>query len=341
MTGTTTGATTLLEARYRTVLRMLPAYYRREREEEMVEVYLWDVDRDTQDQSRPTLGETASIAALAVRTRLGAAGAAPRGYALLGSAVRLFALVAVLLQAAAAVVDRVLELTWAATGGSAQWHAFLTGFTGGGTVPPVAATAIGLLPLLWTVSWFALLHGRRRLAQSAALLAALPSLWPFVAPLVTDALPPSTPYAPVSLVLAGLSALALCAAHHRDAPAPVLPVLPPGLAYLGCCVVMGASVVLAPMAADPVWAPATFFLLLALGRLAWRARHGRGGADATLALAVLGLLVLALRLAALYPWRGIPMPTGTLVAFVVQGTAALLLTAALAVVGGRDLASSR
>ncbi|MGW2621158.1 hypothetical protein [Streptomyces sp. NPDC001500] len=338
MTGTTTGATTLLEARYRTVLRLLPAYYRREREEEMVEVYLWDVDRETQDQSRPTLGETASIAALAVRTRLGAGGA-PRGYALLGSAVRLFALVAVLLQAAAAVVDRVLEVTWAAAGGSAQRHVFLTGFTGGGAVRLVAAMAIWLLPLLWTVSWFALLHGRRRLAQAAALLAALPSLWPFLAPLVTDALPPHTPYAPVSLVLAWLSALALCAAHHRDAPAPVLPVLTPGLAYLGCCVVMGASIVLAPMAADPVWAPATGFLLVALGRLVWRARHGRGGADATLALAVLGLLVLALRLAALYPWRGVPMPTDTLVAFVLQGAAALLLTAALAVVGGRDLAS--
>ncbi|MDX3116302.1 hypothetical protein [Streptomyces scabiei] len=339
MTGTTTGATTLLEARYRTVLRLLPAYYRREREEEMVEVYLWDVDRDAQDQSRPTLGETASIVALAVRTRLGAAGAAPRGYALLGSAVRLFALVAVLLQAAAAVVDRALELTWAATGGPAQWHMFLTGFTGGGAVRPVAAVAIWWLPLLWTVSWFALLHGRRRLAQTAALLAALPSLWPFVAPLVTDALPPHTPYAPVSVALAWISALALCTAHHRDAPAPALPLLPPGLAYLGCCVVMGASIVLAPMAADPVWAPATCFLLVASGRLGWRARHGSGGADATLALAVLGLLVLALRLAALYPWRDIPMPTDTLVAFALQGTAALLVTAALAVVGGRDLAS--
>ncbi|MFG3024301.1 hypothetical protein ACGFZQ_38235 [Streptomyces sp. NPDC048254] len=45
----------LLETRYRTVLRILPAYYRREREEEMVETYLCDIDRDTQDQSRPAL----------------------------------------------------------------------------------------------------------------------------------------------------------------------------------------------------------------------------------------------------------------------------------------------
>jgi hypothetical protein len=36
----TTGTPTLLAGRYRTALRLLPAYYRREREEEMVEVYL-------------------------------------------------------------------------------------------------------------------------------------------------------------------------------------------------------------------------------------------------------------------------------------------------------------
>ncbi|MGY4741675.1 hypothetical protein [Streptomyces sp. ATMOS53] len=334
---TATGTTSLLEARYRTVLRLLPAYYRREREEEMVEVYLWDIDRDTQDQSRPTLGEMASIAALAVRTRLGTAGA-PRRYVLLGSSVRLFALFAVLLQATAAVVDRVLELTWATTGGSAPWHMFLTGFTGGGAVRGVAAVAIWLLPLLWTVAYFALLHDRRRLAQVAALLAALPSLWPFLAPLVTDAFLPETPYASVSVVFAWLSALALCAAHHRDAPAAALPAMPPGLAYLACCVVMGASTVLVPMAADPVWAPTTGFLVAALGRLVWRTRRPAANGEATLALAVLGLLVLALRLAALYSWLDV-LPAVTLAAFVSQGAAALLLTAALAVTAGRDLSA--
>ena len=121
--------TTLLETRYRGVLRLLPAYYRTAREEEMVEVYLWDVDRDTQDQSRPTLGEVASVPALAVRSRLATAGA-PRPYALLGSVVRHFALVAVLLQAAAAVVDRIMNLTWASTHGARQWDMFLSGFTG-------------------------------------------------------------------------------------------------------------------------------------------------------------------------------------------------------------------
>ncbi|SEP77900.1 hypothetical protein SAMN04487983_1001483, partial [Streptomyces sp. yr375] len=332
-----TGRMTLLEARYRTVLRLLPAYYRGQREEEMVEVYLWDTDRDIQEQSRPTLGEVASIAALAVRTRLGTGGA-PRPYLLLGSSVRLFALFAVLLQAAAAVVDRALELTWATTHGPAQRDMFLSGFTGQGAVAATAAVADWLLPLLWTVGFFALLHDRRRLARISVLLAALPTLWPFLAPLVTDSFPPEPAYATAAAAFAWLPALALCAAHHRDAPAAALPAGPPGLVYLGCCVVMGASVVLLPGAADSVWAPTTCFVVAALGWLAWRIRRGRpAGGEGALALAGLGLLVLAVRVAAVYPWLdvSIPVPTVLLAGFAAQAAALLLLTAALAVVGGR------
>ncbi|MFF9623545.1 hypothetical protein [Streptomyces griseosporeus] len=327
--------TTLLESRYRAVLRLLPAYYRREREEEMVEVYLWDVDRETQDQSRPTFGEVASIAALALRTRLGAAGA-PRRYALLGAAVRHFALFAVLLQAAAAVVDRALEVTWAATHG---WDMFLSAFTGRGPVPVGVAVAQWVLPLLWTVGWFALFHERRGLARVCVLAAALPTLWPVVAPLMTDALPPDPAYATASLVLAWLSALGLCAAFHRDAPVAVLPVGTPGLGCLACCVVMGASVVLVPTSADAVWAPATGFLACALGRLLWRARSPRQGGAGTLALAFLGLLVLALRVAALVPWLDVSVPGVVVAGFVGQAVAVALLTLALAVVGGRELAA--
>lgn len=213
--------TTLLEARYRTVLRLLPAHYRREGEDEMVETYLWDVDRDTQDQSRPTAGEVVSLAALALRSRLAATGA-PRPYALLGSAVRHFALFAVLLQAAAAIVDRVLALTWATTHGTRQWDMFLSGFTGQGVPTGVVEVAQRTLPLLWTVGFFALVHDRRRLARTAVLLAALPTLWPLVGPLVSDLLPPDPWFATATALFAWLSALALCTAYHRDAPAASL-----------------------------------------------------------------------------------------------------------------------
>lgn len=329
--------TTLLETRYRAVLRLLPAYYRREREEEMVEIYLWDVDRDTQDQSRPTLGEVASIAALALRSRLGTAGV-PRPYERLGSAVRLFALFAVLLQAASAVADRSLSLTWASTHGPAQWNMFLSEFTTRGLPAAVVAGAEWILPLLWTAGYFALLHDRRRLARAAVLLAALPTLWPLVGPLMSEAVPPEPLYATATALFAWLSALALCAGHHRDAPPAALPAGAPGLVFTACCVVMGGSVVLLPIAADAVWAPATCFAVGALGWLLWRSRRtDRSTACGGVALAVLGLLILAVRVAAVYPWLDVSMPDGYLGGVLGQTGVLAVLVAALAVVGGRDL----
>ncbi|MFF8726850.1 hypothetical protein ACF073_10195 [Streptomyces sp. NPDC015171] len=330
--------TTLLEARYRTALRLLPAYYRRAREEEMVETYLGDLDRDTQDQSRPTLGEVASIAALAVRCRLGVPGA-PRPYALLGSAVRLFALFAALLQAASAVVDRALELTWAFTHGASDRRMFLTGFTGRGTTDTVVAVLTWTLPLLWTVAYFALLHDRRRLARYSALAAALPTLWPLARSLAGDDTVAWMPWYDTPLaLLAWLPALALCAGHHRDAPPARLPAGSPGLLFLGGCVVTGGSLVLLPAAADTVWAPATGFLVGALGWLLWQSRRTvPAPPGAALALTALGVLVLAVRVAALYPWLHVPGASVLLGGGLGQAAALVLLTAALAVPAGRDL----
>ncbi|WP_406322629.1 hypothetical protein [Streptomyces sp. NBC_00519] len=329
--------TTLLETRYRTVLRLLPAYYRRDREEEMVEVYLWDVDQEMQDQSRPTLGEVASVAALAVRSRLAATGA-PRQYVLLGSAVRHFAVFAVLLQAAAAVVDRVLNLTWSSTHGVGDWEMFLSGFTGRGPLIGVAEAAEWTLPLLWTVGFFALLRDRRRLAQASVLLAALPTLWPFVAPLVTELAPPEPWFATTTALFAWLPALALCAAYHRDAPAAVLPAGSPGLVFAACGVVMGASVVVVPAMGDTVWAPATCFVVGALGWLLLRRRRtDRSPACGAVALAALGLLLLSVRVAALYPWLGAGVPFVFIGGALGQAGALTLLTVVLAAVARRDL----
>ncbi|MFF7981364.1 hypothetical protein ACFZDK_19915 [Streptomyces sp. NPDC007901] len=331
----------LLETRYRTVLRMLPAYYRREREEEMVETYLCDLDREVQDQSRPTVGEVASVAALAVRSRLGAAGS-PRGYELLGSAVRLFAVFAVLVQAAAAVVDDTLDLTWSTTRGPAQRQWFLDRFTDQGLVHGAAAAAQWTLPLLWAVAYFALLHDRRRLARAAALLAALPTLWPLAEPLVDGTAHPDPAFAATSGLLAWLTALALCAAYHRDAPPARLPVGSPGLVFLACCVVMGGCNVLVPTVADLVWTPATGFLAGGLAWLLLRTRQpGSGTPGGALALAALGLLILAVRAASLALWIGVPVPAGYLGGSLAQTAALALLTAALAVVGGRELAVRR
>ncbi|MDH6213975.1 hypothetical protein [Streptomyces pseudovenezuelae] len=330
--------TTLLETRYRAVLRLLPAYYRQAREEEMVETYLWDLDRDTQDQSRPTLGETASVAALALRSRLAASGA-PRRYALLGSTARHFALFAVLLQATAALVDRVLGLTWASTHGSSQWDMFVSAFTDQGPLFGVVEVAEWALPLLWTVGFFALVHDRRRLARTSVLLAALPTLWPFVGPLVSDSVVPSDLwFAVVTALFAWLSALALCAAYHRDAPAAALPVGSPGLVFAAFAVVTGASIVLLPGAPDTAWAPATCFLVGAVGWLVLRSRSAdRGPAGGAVALAALGLLLLAVRVAALYPWLGLPLPAVYLGGALGQVAGLTLLVVVLGAVARRDL----
>jgi hypothetical protein len=329
--------TTLLETRYRTVLRLLPAYYRRAREEEMVETYLWDVDQETQDQSRPTLGEVASVAALALRSRLGAVGA-PRPYAVLGATIRLFALFAVLLQAASALVDRVLSLTWASTGGAARWDMFVSDFTTHGPWSTAVQVAEWTLPLLWTVGYFALLHDRRRLARVSVAVAALPTLWPLVGPLVSDTVPPDPAYATASALLAWLSALALCAAHHRDAPPASLPVGSPGVVFTASCVVMGASIVLLPSVADAVWAPAMWFLAGSAAWLLWSIRStDRSTACGALALAGLGLLVLAVRVTALFPWLDVPVPAVYVGSALVQTAALTLLTAALAVAGARNV----
>lgn len=331
--------TTLLETRYRTVLRLLPAYYRRHREEEMVEVYLWDLDEETQDQSRPTLGEVASVAALAVRSRLAATGA-PRPYAVLGSAVRHFALFAVLLQAAAALVDRVLELTWAATHGAGDWDMFLSGFTGRGPLMGVVEVAEWTLPLLWAVGFFALLHDRRRLARVSVLLAALPTLWPFAGPLVSELEPWDPWFATAGALFAWLPALALCAAHHRDAPAAVLPAGTPGLVFAACSVVTGASEVLLSVTPDAVWAPVTCFVVGALGWLLLRRRRtDASAAGGAVALAALSLLLLAVRIAMLYPWLGLPVPVVFIGGALTQAAVLTLLTVALAVLARRDLAA--
>ncbi|MET7481014.1 hypothetical protein ABZT17_42755 [Streptomyces sp. NPDC005648] len=100
--------------------------------------------------------------------------------------------------------------------------------------------------------------------------------------------------------------LALCAAFHRDAPPADLPFATPGMVYTACCVVMGASLVLLPAVADSAWAPGTCFVLGALAWLLLRTRRPERGPDSgVMALAALGLLLLAVRVAAVCPWLGV------------------------------------
>jgi hypothetical protein len=101
---------------------------------------------------------------------------------------------------------------------------------------------------------------------------------------------------------------------------------------------MGASIVVLPAAADAVWAPVTCFVVGALGWLLWRNRRTeKGGSGGAVALVALGLLLLAVRVAALYPWLDVPMPALYLAGLLGQAAALTLVVVTLAVVGRRDL----
>lgn len=291
--------TTLLEQRYRSVLRLLPSYYREAREEEMVETYLHGIGEGDQDEMRPDLGEVASVLALAVRTRLGAVGAPP-GYAALGESVRLFALFGVLLQATDVLTEAVLNLTWAG-GSAADRSMFFRTFTGHGLFGGTLAAVMWLLPLLWTAAYAALFRDHRRAARLCAVLAALPAAFHLGTDLLTQPGPATAALAMPTAVFAWLTALAVCCGFHADSRPARLPAVPPGLTFMTVCVLMGASVVLWPAGADSEWAAGTAFTVAAVGWLVLRHRSAVHAADfaTPLALAALGLVVLTLRLGVL------------------------------------------
>lgn len=187
-----------LERRYRSLLRVLPRWYRVEREEEMVGIFLADRgDGLDQEYGWPGWGEAAATAGLAVRVRLGAGRAA-------GSVVRLLGLAGLLGQLVPAAQS------WSA----AVWSgAFGPGAAGVGGVPPWAWWA----DVVVLVAFACLVAGRRAagrvVAGVAAVLASSPVLVEWVrAPAAVSWWP---------LVFAGpawVAGAAVVAGFHAEAP---------------------------------------------------------------------------------------------------------------------------
>ncbi|WP_329151106.1 hypothetical protein OIU91_27985 [Streptomyces sp. NBC_01456] len=330
--------TTVLEQRYRTVLRLLPSYYRAEREEEMVEAYLEGIDEQDRDELRPAWGEVASIAALAVRTRMGAAGA-PARYATLGAVVRRFALLSALLQAASALTGQALFLAWMRGAPAQNREMALDGFTGHGAPAGLYAVVCWLLPLAWTVVYLALLRDHRRTAFTFAVLAALPHLAYVTQHLGggQDALVSS--FSLTTAAFAWLTVLALCCGFHRDAPPARLPLASPGLVLMGTCVLMGASSVVWPGNADQGWAGGAAFIAAAAVWLVARRRSPQHTGDPALplALAALGLVVLVERTLSLAFLAQDHAPGSLITAATVQAGVLAALAAALTTTGTRSL----
>ena len=282
-----------LEQRYRRVLRLLPRFYRDKWEEDMVAAFLdgWltgdpDEDSVTMEYDRPSWHETASVAGLAARLYLGAAGT-PRRYFAWGQAVR-GAVLALLLTHAIWGLGAVLLV--------ARSHRLL------GWLPPTPAAGGGWLTVWylaqysWIVAFVALVLGHYRAARVTAALTVASALAIVLQGQLTGGL--VSPFASWSyLVLMDIAPVAALAAFHRDAPPvprrPWLLALPAG--YL---LVNGPWLTL-QLTGNTAWLPDNFGLCCLLAALAclvhvpraWSSQSGSGPWSLTLILlaAVVGL----------------------------------------------------
>ncbi|MGI5157427.1 hypothetical protein [Microbispora sp. CA-102843] len=294
----------VLEERYRRWLRLLPASYRAEREEEMVAAFMEGAQsgRAGHDDQRPRFLEIASVAALALRLRLGGPGSPPRSY-LWGEAVRRAALLGLVF--------------WTVIGCQFAGQAVLTygipaealpaGVMGiGDPAPPERLRLVlaDLTPLLWAVGLGALVHGRPRAAKAAA-AAALVVPHVLVPPFIVGW--ESAVRWACWVLPAAVTVLALAIGFHRDAPPPRLPqrralrvvALPVAVGLLLSVVVgvLGAAVRAGTVPARlliPVWMCVDTTGLACLSLLAvtvwcvaWRRAPGRPVAPVALAAAIL------------------------------------------------------
>ncbi|MDX8030511.1 hypothetical protein SK803_09830 [Lentzea sp. BCCO 10_0856] len=187
-----------LERRYRVLLKVLPRWYREDREEEMAGIFLAGRADDLElEHGWPGWGETRAVLGLAVRTHL-AAGAGltgvPSRVMWRGEIVRALGMIGLLVgvfQAGASV-----RSAFYATGNPELSR------------PAPEMLVINVLPI---AAFVALLAGKRTLAKSMAFLAAVPGLLLFGPQ-------------PGSWLLWQLPMLVtfacLCLGFHREAPTP-------------------------------------------------------------------------------------------------------------------------
>jgi hypothetical protein len=275
-----------LERRYRRVLRLLPAWYRRQWEEDMVAAFLdsWltgdpETDEYLTEVARPSPAEIASVVSLAVRLYLGGAGT-PRRYFAWGQATRRAVLALTLIQASRGL--EILLLT--------AWSRHLLGWLPAPPAGLAVVTPAGILPpaawylvaYAWIVSFAALILRQYRTAQIIAAFAIVPDLVWLLEGEFTGAL--RSPIGPWSFwVLLNLAPVLAMSAFHRDAPPaasrPWLLALP--AAYL---VVYGPPIVLLATG-NAAWLPdfsGLYCVVIALAclvraPLAWSRRAAGSG----------------------------------------------------------------
>ncbi|MEW9531105.1 hypothetical protein [Microbispora sp. NPDC049125] len=266
----------LLEDRYRRVLRLLPAAYRAGREEEMVAAFLeGSAGVGDEHNAWPRWREAASVAALAVRVRLGGPGATPRSIAL-GEAARMVAALGLAYWAVqgcaltvGSLVNEMIVDAWPRSGdaGWPQWPWRLL---------------LDVCPLLWAAALAALVLARRRAAKALATTAfcvhvAAGTVAFAVSPASSgDLLPAAFPTWLPGLV----TVLTVYAGFHRDAP-------PVGRPSRGAVIALASGFALALVPQALVWAALTGVVSPETWSWAWALLDDPG-------LAALGLPATAL-----------------------------------------------
>lgn len=201
-----------LERRYRSLLRVLPAWYRAEREEEMVGIFLADRTDDLDlEHGWPGWGEAGATAALAVRVRLGERRAA-------GTVLRVLALTGLLGQLVASaqswtVIARLgpgvdVQGWWYDAVAVVAFAALVGGRRAWGRVAGGVLGAVSLVSAVWSVAagfapWWPLLWHGAALLTAVAVVAGfhreappVPSRWWAVAPVALVAGVGSVVFAP-------------------------------------------------------------------------------------------------------------------------------------------------
>jgi hypothetical protein len=299
-----------LEQRYRRVLRLLPGYYRQLWEEDMVAAFLDsrltgdpEVDECVLEFCRPGWQEAASVAGLAIRLYLGAAGA-PRRYFAWGQAVRR-AVLAVMLVHAVLGLDVLVRTAWSRRlfGLPPPPASLLTASPGG-----VWPTAYYVVNVAWVVVFVTLALGHYRTARVLAVLAIVPGLAALTQAQLTGIMP--APFGSWAFwVLLNLVPVVAMTAFHRDAPPaagrPWLLALPAG------CLLVVVPLLVLRATGNSAWLPdfpGLCCILVALACLVHAPRARSGQADGSgmwsLTLTLLGAVAGAYRVITLSHYLG-------------------------------------
>ena len=220
-----------LERRYRRVLRLLPAYYREQWEEDMVAAFLessltGDFGEDIliAEFGWPSWLEVASILGLAARLYLGGGADAPRRYFAWGQAIRGAVLTVTLVQAARGL-NQALLIAWSRRlfGWLPAPPSSLVVRQTGGALPPDVQY---LIACAWIVAFVMLVFRHYRIAQVMAALAIVPDLVWLLRGEFFGFLPAVSVGPWAFWILLNLAPVLAMTAFHRDAP--------PARAGLGC-----------------------------------------------------------------------------------------------------------